>query len=228
MGAEQSRLTKAGGNRQQAIAGLLADPSPVVAAARAKYANDPAGFAAWENSKINETTKGKYSGVLGGAVKLISKAAPLAALIPGVGIPLAAGIGAAGRLAGGEGVKGALVGGLEGGAGAALLGGKGIGGVSALAKKATSSQGILTRAIDYAKRKPLQAAQIGLGAASAIQGAKRQGQADTLLQGATNRVSTVTPRVDLTDMFADPGNPYALGRTGPNRAALAARAALGG
>src|SRR5438093_283500 len=112
MGASISRLQRAGGNSQAAIAGLeneiksgqlnLRDPQ------YAGYLN-PATRAAWENSKINQTTKGKYSGVLGGAVKLISKAAPLAALIPGVGIPLAAGIGAAGRLAGGGGVKGALI-----------------------------------------------------------------------------------------------------------------------
>jgi len=72
---------------------------------------------------------------LGGALKFAS---PFASLIPGVGIPLAAGLGFAGNSAGslmkGEGLDlgGSLAKGIIGGAGAAALGGqgfKGLGGI---------------------------------------------------------------------------------------------------
>src|SRR5258706_5383515 len=126
MGASISRLQRAGGNRQQAIQGLLNDPSPVVAAAKAQYANDPAGFAAWENKKINETTKGKYSGVLGKAIQGLSKIAPyVAPFIPGVGPLAAAAISAGAGLAGGKNLGQSLTQGALTYGGAKLLGGAG-------------------------------------------------------------------------------------------------------
>jgi hypothetical protein len=119
VGASISRLQRAGGDRDAAINDLLTNPNAAkhVAEARVKYANDPAGMQAWIEKKINETTKGKYSGVIGGVVKTVGKLAPLAAMIPGVGLPLAAGIGAAGGAISGGGVGGAVK-----GAGMAALG----------------------------------------------------------------------------------------------------------
>jgi hypothetical protein len=78
---------------------------------------------------------GGFLGSLGGILKTI---APAAALIPGVGIPLAAGIGAAGNLAGNamQGNKlslgGALGSAALGAGGAALLGGQGINGIGGI------------------------------------------------------------------------------------------------
>jgi len=242
MGASISRLQRAGGNSQAAIAGLegeiaggklnLADP---------QYAGyqDPATRQAWLDSKIHETTKGKGSGILGKALKLI--AIPAQAL---GGPVLGLGLRAAGELARTGSVKKIQLGRQAGhtalqqaamaaaaGAGAAApaVAGVGAGTGSAGTGILAGAKGLIGKVGSAISKNPLKAAQIGLAGLSAVQGAKRQGQADTLLQGATNRVLTPTPRVDLGSMFADPGNPYAPGRAVlPNRAAAAARAALGG
>lgn len=135
-GAQKSRIAKAGGDvnlaRQQFEQEIAEGRANLSGDQQAFLQRDPEGFF---NKYLGQSTKGKYSGFGGGLVKAIGKAAPLAALIPGVGIPLAAGIGAAGRLASGGGLKGALTGAALGGGGAALLGGQGIHGLGGAASK---------------------------------------------------------------------------------------------
>ena len=251
MGASISRLQRSGGDVNAARASLDADytAGKFSPAQRALYEN-PATRDAFYQKYTNQTTKGKYSGVLGKAVKLVSKAAPLAALIPGVGVPAAAAIGAAGRLAGGGGVKGAVIGGLEGGAGAALLGGegyKGLGGVVDRAKDLIGGK-VATEGANVGKRVgglvgsggllskaskgvggPLNLASLGLAGANAIQSAQAGGRANQALDRALSALPTQAPpqREDLSSLFADPANPYSGGMP-PKRAARSAAAALAG
>lgn len=248
MAASASRLTKAGGNRQEAIAGLLSDPSPVVAAAKAKYANDPAGMQAWIDKKINETTKGKYSGVLGKAVKFVSKAAPFVLpFVPGLG-PIAAGALSAGAAAaGGKNLKDSLLTGVASGAGSAVLGGQGYKGVSgafgrakdiALGKVGTAGTraggligkgGLLSQA-SKGVGGPLNLAQLGLAGANVISSAKAGGRADAALDRSLGAlpIGPAPAPEDLSHLFADPANPYSGGAPPPARAAKNARAALAG
>lgn len=241
MGASISRLQRAGGNRQAAIQGLLNDPSPVVAAAKAKYANDPAGLAAWEDSKINQTTKGKYSGVLGKAIQGISKIAPYALpFVPGLG-PLAVGALSAGAgLAGGKNLSQSLTQGALSYGGAKLLGGgalskaKGMVAGPAAATAATPGAGgflsnVGNSLVSSITKDPLKAAQYGLAGYSALQGAKAQSRSNSTLDralGSLGSESTLRPE-DLSGIYGDPGNPYAVSGK-PNSALSAARRALGG
>lgn len=244
MGASISRLQRAGGDRNAAIAGLLADPSPVVAAARAKYANDPAGMQTWVNQKINETTKGKYHGVLGKIGKVVEKVAPIAALaIPGLGpvasAAIAAGGTAAGRAAQGKSVNvgNTLLTGAAGYAGNKLLRGQGvkalIGGApnaagaagTAAAAGGGGGSGLLHGALDWAGKHPLDAAQLALAGVGTIQGAQRAGQADELRRGALASVDPNAHAAMGPPSTVDPNNPYG-GQVTYNRARRAALASL--
>lgn len=248
MAASISRLARAGGDRQAAIQGLLSDPSPVVAAAKAKYANDPAGLQTWINSKINETTKGKYSGVLGKAVKFVSKAAPFVLpLIPGLGVPAAAALSAGAGVAGGKNLKDALLQGAGTGAGTALLGGQGYKGVGRAFERAKNfalgkvgetgtraggligKGGLLSRTAKSVGG-PLNLAQIGLAGANAIQGAQAGSRANAALDRSVGAlpVGPAPAPENLSALFADSANPYGGGTPPPGRAARSARMALAG
>lgn len=236
-GPSASRLTKAGGNVAQARADLFADPNAnnqaILAAAKRQFASDPAGYERWIDRKLHQTTKGKFSGPLGAIGKVVTKVAPYALpFIPGLG-PIAAGALSAGvGLAGGKNLKQSLTQGALTGGASALLGGqgyKGVGGAFDRAKGAIKAAGATGIGKAIAKD-PLKAATIGLSGLSAIQGAKRAGQADTLINRATSAIPTLAApaRVDLSSMFADPTNPYATAPNVPKRAAGAARYALAG
>lgn len=175
-GASQSRLAKAGGNAQlaaQSLAQEFAAGAPGWSAEqKAAYAN-PATRDAFIARQIGQSTKGKYSGALGGAVKLIGKAAPLAALaIPGLGALGAAGIGAIGGAARGGGIGGILGGAAMGGLGSAAIGSVG-GAVGGLQKLGIT---------------PAQAIQGGLAGLGMIQGAQQQGQANRINADVLNQL----------------------------------------
>ena len=116
--------------------------------------------------------------------------------------------------------------GLSGGA---LLGGAGGGGAAAGGAGATGaaqSPGFLSRLGSSlgvigpnGQLNPLRLAQLGLGAAGVIQGARAQGKANQALGRAVAPVNVPMP--DLSPVFADPNNPYAR-QAGPNPAQLAA------
>jgi len=235
-GPSASRLAKAGGDQRVALQQLTAEYNAGAQgwspAQKAAYEN-PATHDAFATRLINQSTKGKFSGPFGGVAKVALKAAPFVLpLIPGVG-PLAAGVAsaAAGKLSGKSWGQSLTQGALTG-AGSALLGGKGYKGVSGVlgrAKSAVKAAGATGIGKAVAKD-PLKAAQIGLAGASAIQGAKRASQADSLIDRATGNLPAFTPsrRVDLSQIFNDPNNPYAaqppttmLGAPGAARRALA-------
>lgn len=130
MGAQKSRLEKAGGNYQQALASLMQEQHPDVVSAVAR------GDQAWLDRKLRQSTKGKFSGPLGAIGKVVSKAAPFALpLIPGIG-PIAAGLGSAaiGKLSG-KGTIESLLQGAGSAAGSSLLGGQGFKGLGGAAEK---------------------------------------------------------------------------------------------
>lgn len=250
MAASISRLARAGGDRQAAIAGLESDlASGKLNMSDPQYAGyrNPATRQAWLNSKISESTKGKYSGVLGKAVKFVSKAAPFVLpFVPGLG-PIAAGALSAGAgLAGGKNLKDSLLQGVASGAGSAVLGGQGYKGVTgafgrakdiALGKSVEGARaggligkgGFLSRTAKSVGG-PLNLAQIGLAGANAIQGAQAGSRANAALDRSVGAlpVGPAPAREDLSTLFADPANPYANMGTGPSRAARSARAALAG
>ena len=201
-----------------------------------------------EGLSHNHIASGYFSGLkdvghlIGSGLKI---AAPFAGFIPGVGPALAAALAAGGSAAGGAlhgdrfSLGSTLGAGAAGYAGAKARGaGAATGTPGALHDAAYESavgaagnaakSGVLSRAWDYVQKNPLKAAQIGLGGLSAIQGAKRQGQSDELLRSSVNRLNTPRVRVDLSDTFADPNNPYALGRGANSSAQRNARYALGG
>lgn len=184
---------------------------------------------------------GKHS-VFHQAAGVAKKLAPAAVLIPGVGPVLAGAIGAGASLAHGdklgEAVKSGVVGGVGGYGLSKLAGGAGLSGLKtavmgsgapgvAGAAGATAKSGILGKAIDYVSKNPLKAAQYGSAALSTIQGARRQGQSDKLLNNAVGRLNAPRTPINLSSMFADPNDPYR-GGGGTNRAAGAARASLSG
>lgn len=235
-GPSASRLTKAGGDPRVALASLDAEYragapgwSP---AQKAAYAN-PATHDAWAAQQIGQTTKGKFSGPLGAIGKVVTKVAPYALpLLPGLG-PLGAGVISAGvgKLGGKSWKQSLTQGALTGGA-SALLGGqgyKGVDGVLDRAKSAVSAAGKTGLGKAIAKD-PLKAATIGLAGLSAVQGAKRAGQADELINRATSNLpSFAAPeRVNLDSIFADPNDPYRTGTGTPRKAAGNARYALAG
>lgn len=131
MGAEQSRLAKAGGNRNVALQSLgqfmeTQNQDPAMAAMWDRYKQGDPAAATWVQSKLGQSTKGKFSGPLGAIGKVVSTVAPIALpLIPGIG-PLAAGLGSAaiGKLSGKSWGQSALQG-AGSAAGSELLGGKG-------------------------------------------------------------------------------------------------------
>src|SRR6266850_1459044 len=135
MGAEQSRLTKAGGDSNVALQGLsqfmeTQNRDPAMAAMWDRYKQGDPTAAQWVNNKLGQSTKGKFSGPLGAIGKVVSTVAPFALpLIPGIG-PLAAGLGSAaiGKLSGKSWGQSALQG-AGSAAGSTLLGGKGFKGI---------------------------------------------------------------------------------------------------
>lgn len=151
-GAQQSRLAKAGGDPQAALAGLEQEYQSGAqgwsAAQKAAYEN-PATRDAWAQKQIGQSTKGKYSGFGGSLVKAIGKVAPLAGLIPGVGPLAGAAIGGIGRGISGGGFKGALGGAALGAGGSLLRSGiakKGLGGLAGDIGKAISAPNVLGNA----------------------------------------------------------------------------------
>lgn len=147
---------------------------------------------------------GKKSGlkkIVGGIGDVVKKAAPLAALIPGVGPVAAAAIGAAGGLLGNlnddDGFRGALgdvlLGGLAGGAGGlalekvpALLQGAGslfAGGAGAAADAAGGGINV-GNVLSRAGRFLLDNPELILGGVSAIAGARQHGKATEAMQRA--------------------------------------------
>lgn len=85
--------------------------------------------------------------------------------------------------------------------------------------------GLLSKIGDFIKQDPARAAGIGLAAGNLLSGAGKQGAADTRLAAA--RQALMEPeREDLSDLYADAGNPYARPRR--NRALDAARLSLAG
>lgn len=216
---------------------MLNDPSPVVAAAKAQYANDPAGFQVWIDKKINETTKGKYHGILGTIGKGIEKLAPVAAFaIPGVGplagAAIAAGGSALGRAAQGKSVnigQQALLGAgtyagkslMAGGAGdQTALGSpgftppnpgglRGVGSITPAMAGAAPGGGssFLGGLLDYVKQHPGDAVKLGLGTVGAIQGSQAASRMNDLQQRALAPLFSGAPN-PFTDVGTDTGNPY--------------------
>lgn len=242
MGASISRLQRAGGNRQAAIAGLESDiqsgklnmNDPQYAAYR-----DPATRAAWENQKIGETTKGKYSGVFGKAIQGLSKIAPyIAPFIPGIGPLAAAAISAGAGLAGGKNLGQSLTQGALTYGGAKLFGGAGslnkakglIGATPATSGSGGFLSNIGNSLLTSIEKDPLKAAQYGLAGYSALSGAKAQGRSNAALNtalGSLGSESTLRPE-DLSGIYGDPSNPYSQNPARPNSALSSARRALGG
>lgn len=246
MGAQKSRLAKAGGNAQLAAQQLDAEfraGAPGWSAAQKAAYSNPATRDAFVARQISQSTKGKFSGPFGKIAKVVTDVAPYAApFIPGVGPLAAAAISGGAGLASGKGLKRSLTQAALSGAGSALLGGQGIGGlkslpgkISSVARSATSAapavegaagKSTLRKITDFLTEDPLRTAQLGLGAVNAVQGARSAGQAEDLRRAALSRITQPGP-VDLSDIFADERNPYS-GSRGPNRAKRAAVAALQG
>lgn len=177
--------------------------------------------------KADQRKKGGFLSKVGG---VISKAAPIAGLIPGIGIPLAAGLGAGGALLSGEGLgtalkRGAI--GAAGGFGLSKLGGIG---------KVGGALG------DFAKSNP----ELIAGGIAAIQNARTQGERDQIRdellanaradraqrQGFLNQVDLQGLRdieaPDLSTVFADPNNPFfRSGRTKKKATALPVQGGTG-
>jgi hypothetical protein len=195
----------------------------------------------------------------------VAKFAPALGLIPGLGIPAAALIGGGARALQGasEGnfnlgdVAKSAAGGAAGAfANQALLGGRGILGVSKLLGGAPGAApagsggladvgnagaaeaaagggggilgGIGSSVLDYIKKNPLKAAQIGLAGMNVINSAKQQGRANSLLNSSISGVqSNINPPVAPLPMA--PANPYAAaGYGGRPPAVRAAQLALAG
>lgn len=252
MGAQRSRLEKAGGNAElasQQLADEFAAGAPGWSAAQKAAYSNPATRDAFVQRQINQTTKGKYSGVLGKIGKAVTTLAPIAApFIPGVG-PLAAAAISAGARAGTRAIEGKsfdLGDTLKYGAGSyigakalggrgvkALIGGAGKPGVTDAVSGAAGAAGaggggggnLIDRAIGWAGKHPLDAAQIALAGIGTVQGAQRAGQADQLRRRALSSVDPNAPfNAGLPDE-TDPYNPYG-GRPPINRARRAALASL--
>jgi hypothetical protein len=176
-------------------------------------------------------------------------AAPIAAFaIPGLGPLAAAGLAAGGTelgsVLGGQNALKALPGaaltGAATGAGRAALGalsgaaggaaggaaeGAGGGGLGGTLKSIGTGLGVINAS---GQLNPLRLAQLGLGAASLVQGTKQQAKADQMLGRATAPINVPTP--DLTPILGQPYNPYSPGYQPPqgqNPAQLAALRSLG-
>lgn len=139
-------------------------------------------------------------------LKVLGKVAQFAApLIPGIGLPAAALIGAGGGLLSGGGVGGAIQGGLIGGAGNALLGGAGYKGIT----------GLLGRAGGALKSAALPAAQqvMGGGGAPSYEGsADPYGVGDA--SAAANAAIAGTPIGGATQATAPTGGRGLIGGIG--------------
>lgn len=121
---------------------------------------------------------------LGGIAKV---AAPFAGMIPGVGIPLAAGLGALGNTAGnlmqgnGFDLKGALLSGAAGAAGSALTGGQGFKGLGGIPQRMGISGGLPAA--------PSPAAIQGAAAASGVAAPAASGGAGGVMGAIGNGIS---------------------------------------
>lgn len=181
--------------------------------------------------------KNPHHGILGAVGDVLKVAAPIgAAFIPGIG-PIAAGAIAAGGSAAGGLMKGepfnlgkTLMAGAAGAGGNFLLGGKGIGGISGVPGKlglggsaagapgSAGGSGILDSVMKYG---PLVTG--ALGTYGAYQDASKANQlrdaATNLVQqdyagrapfrlAATQALTRTPVRPDLSNIFADPGNPF--------------------
>lgn len=250
MSAQASLLAKAGGNRAAAIQSLQdsfdAGAKGWSPAQRAAFTN-PATRDAYIERQINQSTKGKFSGVLGKIGKVVSTVAPYALpLIPGLGPVAAAALAATSAKLSGKNLKQSLTQGALTGAGSALLGGKGVkglvgvpgkvsrfltgpGGTAAEAATAAATPGgggggILGKIGDFVSHHPADAAQIALAGYGTLEGAKSAGHADELRRGSLNRLNT-NPTVDLGLPSTDPFDPYAQAAAS-NRARRVALSAL--
>ena len=251
-GASRSRLQKAGGDlalaKQSLADEYAAGARGWSGAQRAAYEN-PATREAFVTRQIGQSTKGKYSGVLGKIANVATKAAPFVApLIPGVGLVGAGLISAAAGKARGKSLKASLLQGAGSAAGSALLGGKGIKGVGAAFARAKNlvrggagtaataaapgGKSFLSKAAGTVwgaiKSDPLKAAQLGLAGLGTIQAGRAGGRQNALLDRSLGALGPGTEPAaeDLSTLFADEANPYAR-RATRGRAARAATASLG-
>jgi len=124
--AQRSILSTTGGDVAAAEQEFFRRGGPM---ARKVQRLQAAGQTAKAQSLTRHAVGKEFKGRFGDVGKIVSKLAPFASLIPGVGVPLAAGIGAAGSFAGGGDFGDVLKGAAIGGGGAALLGGQGFKGV---------------------------------------------------------------------------------------------------
>lgn len=78
--------------------------------------------------------------------------------------------------------------------------------------------GILGRIKDFITSNPARAASLGIAGAGLISGARREGEADSLLKAARARLAEPEAE-DLSGLFAGSGNPYASAGSGRSRRA---------
>ena len=154
-------------------------------------------------------------------------AAPLAGLIPGVGIPLAAGLGAGagalGKLNDEDKSFGSVLGSMAGGAA--------MGGLGGLGGKALEGAGAGSRLANLGSlisKNPMQAAQLGGAGLSAIQGSRQQAKVNKLIEEELARQKAldeqkmpyqqmlmkrmeemIGQRPDMAAIFAGSQNPFA-------------------
>lgn len=182
-----------------------------------------------DETRARGVYEGKNLGqTLGGVIKT---AAPIAALaIPGLSPLAAAGLAAGGSAAGGllagdrfDPVQAGLSGVAAYGARSVSGGGQGADAAGDVAQ--TAGRSTIGKIGDWITDDPLRAAQLGLGAVSAVQGAKAAGQANKYRTAALSRIAP-PQREDLSGIFADEGNPYS--RAGSGTAKRAAVRSLQG
>lgn len=202
---------------------------------------DPSQIQVTPTGKIERNTGLRSVGkAVGGVLKTI---APAAALIPGLGIPLAAGLAAGGRALGGAlsgdkfNLGGTLAAGAAGAAGSAALGGQGYRGVGSLfgggggaaidpaaegaLRGATGGGGggLLGGAWDFIKSDPERAARLGLGAVGALQASQAAGRADDLQKRALAPLYGNSPN-PFANVGVDEGNPYSRNQRRTGQASL--------
>jgi hypothetical protein len=157
-----------------------------------------------------------FGGLVKGIGKVAKKAAPFAGLIPGVGTLAAAGLGGAGGLLAGEGLKGALTGaagGALGGLGGKLIGGAGglggvVRGIGGFAKSnpglILGGLGAIQSARDRTRQQDLIDRTMGDQQADL---ARRRALEDRIVTGIGSRGA----RPNLSRVYADPSNVFAGG-----------------
>lgn len=222
--------------------------APVLAAMRAELVRRhgetaAARLASHDSGGVSGVTRNLGKTTIGPA---LTKLAPLAAFIPGIG-PLAAGAIALGAGGLGRGLSGNKVldpramarDALLAGGGKYLMEGASLAGEGALKgstlppsplSHAVSSVGhFVSPIVGAIKKDPLKAAQIGLAGYSAYQGQRTADRAQDLTSQAIGRGmgQPNVAREDVSGLFLDPSNPFS-GGTPQTQALTSARRALAG